>query len=336
MTHWWEWNRQVKLDDDTRKKAEDFTGRIPLFLKMCVVKGKNGEKDEISLENEFFRDIFEEAAGFEMNLQNEYKKDPDNLRRYVCRRFYPYSFANVFRHCSYMNGALYNRTVPWSSRIISNLVDHRYFYDKVDDTGMRVGYHTCGVSREAVFPMLLSNNLLFGDTNFLQSLSDFIHNSSVTGYTIEQAILASIAFFGLDLPRLRESMDVRVFHDPVPNLKPKTNRPVLHIPQIFNYKAIDGVIVKKEDPASEGNKQRLFIYLLRITVAEKHEDSHKKFFDQWKKWITILVEFDVIPEFIWITKKGGEEKRHLQTGQCPAHTERNISISEVSKHIGMT
>jgi len=71
-------------------------------------------------------------------------------------------------------------------------------------------------------------------------------------------------------------------------------------------------------------------------VAEDHEDSHKKFFDQWKKWITNLGEFDVIPEFIWITKKGGKEKRHLQTGQYPAHKERNISISEVSKYIGET
>ena len=232
-----------------------------------------------------------------------------------------------------MIGALYNKTVPWSSRIIPNLVDHRYFYDKVDDTG-RVGYHTCGVSCKAVFPMLLSNKVLAGGT-ILQSLSGFIHNSSVTEYMIEQAVLAWIAFYGLNLPRLRESMEVRVFHDPVPNLKPKTNWPVLHIPQIFNYKAIDGVIVKKEDPASEGNKQRLFIYPLQITVAEKHEDSHKTFFDQWEKWIANLGEFDVIPEFIWITKEGGEEKRHLQTGQWPAHKERNISISEVNKHIGM-
>jgi len=157
MTHWWKWNLKVELDDDTRKKAEDFTGRIPLFLKMCVVKGKNDKKDEISLENEFFREIFEEAAKFEKNLQEKCKKNPEKLRKYVCSRFYPYSFANVFRHCEYMNGALYNRAVPSSSRIIWDLVDHRYFYDKVDDTGTRVGYHTCGVSREAVSPMLLSN-----------------------------------------------------------------------------------------------------------------------------------------------------------------------------------
>jgi len=83
MTHWWKWNLKVELDDDTRKKAEDFTGRIPLFLRKCVVKGKNDKKDEISLENEFFREIFEEAAKFEKSLQKICKKDPEKLREYV-------------------------------------------------------------------------------------------------------------------------------------------------------------------------------------------------------------------------------------------------------------
>jgi len=71
---------------------------------------------------------------------------------------------------------------------------------------------------------------------------------------IEQAVLASIAYFGLDVPRLRGSMDVSVFHDKIPDLTPQTNRTVLHIPQIFNYKAIDGIIVKKENPVSERKK----------------------------------------------------------------------------------
>ena len=78
----------------------------------------------------------------------------------MLQSFNPYSFANVFSHYSYMNGALYNRSVPFSSTVRPNLVDHRYFYDKIDDTGERVGCHTCGISREAVSPMLLSNKLV--------------------------------------------------------------------------------------------------------------------------------------------------------------------------------
>ena len=39
-----------------------------------------------------------------------------------------------------------------------------------------------------------------------------------------------------------------------PNVKPNTKNPVLHIPQIFNYEAIDGKIVEKE-PGSKGEKE---------------------------------------------------------------------------------
>jgi hypothetical protein len=183
--------------------------------------------------------------------------------------------------------------------------------------------------------MLLVNKVHFGDTDSLQLLSDFI-NPSVTGYVIEQAVLASIALRGLDIAsRLSEPMGLNVFQEPIPNLTPKTDGPVLYIPQIFNYKAIDGVIVKKEQPSTGRGKGRLFIYPLQITVAEKHKDSHKAFFDDWKKWIANLGEFDVFPEFIWISKEGGNTKEHPETDKWPAHNERHISISQVNKQIGM-
>jgi len=65
------------------------------------------------------------------------------------------------------------------------------------------------------------------------------------------------------------------------------------------------------------------MYPLQITVAQKHKDSHETFFNKWEKWIDGLEEFDVFPEFIWISEEGGDTK------------ERNISISEVNKGIGM-
>ena len=283
----------------------------------------------------------------------------------MLQSFYPYSFANTFRHYRYMNGVLYNWVVPCSSLFIPRLVDHRYFYDKYENANYDVGYYTCGLSRDAVFPVLLANKVLFEDTGIKESLSGFI-NLSATGYTIEQAVLASIAFIGLAVAsRIHDSMEVNIFQDPIPNLAPKTNRPVLHIPKIFNYKGVDGIIVKKEPPIDEekkqgeeetqgeeenqgeekkqdeeekkgeekkkGGKQRLFVYLLQITVAEKHKDSHKTFFDEWKRWIVDLEQFDVIPEFIWISENGGIPKKHDQTDKWPEHLERDISIGEVNR-----
>ena len=77
------------------------------------------------------------------------------------------------------------------------------------------------------------------------------------------------------------------------------------------------------------------MYPLLITVAQKHKDSHETFFNKWEKWIDGLEEFDVFPEFIWISEEGGDTKEHPQSDQWPAHKERNISISEVNKGIGM-
>jgi len=60
---------------------------------------------------------------------------------------------------------------------------------------------------------------------------------------IEQAVLASIAFNGLAVAsKIHDSMGVNIFEDPFPTLALKTNQPVLHIPKIFNYKGVDGII----------------------------------------------------------------------------------------------
>jgi len=71
MKLWWKRNDQVELGDYTQGRVEDFTGCIPLFLNKCVVKGENGKKDKISLETDFFTDVFEEVTRFEKNLQDQ-------------------------------------------------------------------------------------------------------------------------------------------------------------------------------------------------------------------------------------------------------------------------
>jgi hypothetical protein len=228
-----------------------------------------------------------------------------------------------------MKGALYNETVPRSKKLIPNLVDHRYFYDEYDIKRQRhVGHYACGVARHAVFPMLLANKVFFNEAGVLKSLSDFIKNPSVTGYMIEGAVLESIASYGLPVPGLGDSMVVKVFYGEFPNLKPDSNRLVLHIPAIFNYKAIDGIIVKKL-----GNQ--VFIYPLQISVARSHKDSHKMFFDMWNKWIETLKGFDVHPTFIWITENGDTARDVEGAAHWPAHKVQNITIKEVNDHIGM-
>lgn len=79
MKHWWTLHNEVEREGCTKEEVEDLTGRIPLFLKECVVKGEDG-KDKIKLNNTFFQNVYSEVIEFEMGLQEDYKK---SLDRYV-------------------------------------------------------------------------------------------------------------------------------------------------------------------------------------------------------------------------------------------------------------
>jgi hypothetical protein len=66
-------------------------------------------------------------------------------------------------------------------------------------------------------------------------------------------------------------------------------------------------------------KQELFIFPCQITLApDKHSNSQKKFFGGWKEWIKALEEFDdVVLEFLWISPKAAEIKKHVKSHQWP-------------------
>jgi hypothetical protein len=75
------------------------------------------------------------------------------------------------------------------------------------------------------------------------------------------------------------------------------------------------------------------MFPLQITLApDKHSDSRKTFFSQWERWIQGLQQFDVVPEFVWISPKGAEIKEHCKSPEW-AHVERNVPISQVSEKI---
>jgi len=102
----------------------------------------------------------------------------------------------------------------------------------------------------------------------------------------------------------------------------------------FNFKTIDGVIVRKAGPKKDNTKKQLFVFPLQVTVAKKHKDSHATFFKEWKQWIHGLEEFDVVPEFIWISEKGADDITHDESSKWLAHLERNISLHAVNVQIG--
>ena len=213
-----------------------------------------------------------------------------------------------------MKGCLSRQPVPGISKSFPKLVDHRYFYqDYKKELGAYVGNYTCGLARNAVATELRVQGVNFADIDFLSSLPDYIHNPSITGFMIEQAVLSSIKSHGLDIGAgINHPMKLVMFEGNFPRFETKVRKqPVLYCPQQFNFRGIDGIIVHippqgnpkgKRKRDTEEKKQKLFMFPLQITLSPKrHSDSYKTFFSQYDKWTEDLTKFDVEPQFIWIT-----------------------------------
>ena len=172
-----------------------------------------------------------------------------------------YNFANIFSHYEYMTSCISNQPVLLTSKNIPDLIDHRNFYNKYDpEAKVQVGYSACGLSRNVVAKMLLASDVFFGDKDFLKSLPEYINNPSVARFMMEMAVLSSIQSTGLKLAVLAElkipaeincPMRANLFRGRIPNLDSNTEKPVLLVPQAWNFRAIDGVIDKKTDNTIE-------------------------------------------------------------------------------------
>jgi hypothetical protein len=328
MDHWWA-NQHVNLGDKEKSDVEDYTGCIPLLLDKAVVNG------EIKLGCRYLDKLFFQVRSFEKDLRTRCRDDQGELKRYILLPFYPHNFANVFRHQAYMRAVISLGPVPDTSEDIPHLVDHRYFYDQFDpELEDSVGCYSCGLARDAVSSMLLSSNVLLADVDFLQSLDKYIDNASVTGFMVEKAILSSISLYGANIiaSETNRSMVVKSHKSRIQSLYPRKGDLVLHLPGAFNFRTVDGIIVRKVDDGEP--KSRLLVFPLQITVAKTHKDSHAAFFKDWKRWSQDLGEFDVVIEFVWIVEKERDPEDYPRSTKWPAHKERFISLSQVNTLIG--
>ena len=240
-----------------------------------------------------------------------------------------------------MKACLSDQAVSQSSRTIPDLVDHRFFFDEFhEDRRVRMASSACGIARNAVATELLGNKVNLSDNDFWSSLPNHINNPCTTGFIIEQAILSRISLSGLNVAGkdINTPMSVVLFSDDIPTFRTDiTKEPTLYCPQKFNYRAIDGIIIRiGPQPIRKGYKRKLFMYPLQITLApDTHSDSHKTFFDKYGAWIYGLDEYDVEPTFFWISPKVAGPKLHEPTDEdnWPAHNEEYVPINQVNPHL---
>ncbi|OXV06005.1 hypothetical protein Egran_06227, partial [Elaphomyces granulatus] len=194
--------------DLTKDTVEDATGCIPWLLETCVEDGK------INLDATTLQGIWQQASWIVTEM-HEQKIHWDTY----CR-----SVDACIRRREVPNGAL-----PFA-------IDHRYFYSEAN-----VGNYACGVARDAVSNQLRFDGCnTFGVSAYLTSLDAYIHNQSVTGFFIEQAVLETVASRGLKDEGIPGPMS-KINFQGFPTFETKRSL-ALYIPLSFNYRDIDSPI----------------------------------------------------------------------------------------------
>ena len=214
-----------------------------------------------------------------------------------------------------------------------DLIDHRYFFGQNGEKGN----YTCGLVRNAVADQLLEEGVNFTDTNWLTSLPDFIKNKAITKFLIEHAVLSAIRRDGLAIGKgLGKGMQVKRLKGPGDLTTGVTGKPVLYRSEICNFPAIDGIIVLIKSREKEGDKPKLLMVPIRITVnLSGHADSYAAFVKDYIKWTKGLSEFDVELEFVWITPEKDRVREHKaeSKSKCPKHKERYVPFKDISEGI---
>jgi hypothetical protein len=216
----------------------------------------------------------------------------------------------------------------------SDLIDNRYFHAEASGW---VGKYSCGIAREAAARQLRQYKAdEFGDIDFLMALNGYTDNPSVTGFFIEQAILSSIASRGLEISEeVSKKMDTVMFSGVAPNFNTTKSDPVLYCPIDFDYRGIDGIIVR----FAEG---KCFMFPLQITVAKSHSDSEEVFFREWSIWTNKLNDFEIVVVFVWITEEDSEidtvnaEHRSTNSGMKlihPSYRRKKVPLKRVNLDI---
>ncbi|KAG0128866.1 hypothetical protein HOY82DRAFT_621391 [Tuber indicum] len=232
-------------------------------------------------------------------------------------------------YCEYVSACI--RRQPTPTDVDPELIDHRYFYEWCPTAATRheVGAYACGVARDAVVKKLRKyGKNKFGDADFLKALDEYINNEAVTGFFIEENLLSTISLNGLEIGRdISKPMDTQMFRGyPTFTI---TKQPILYCPIQFNFRAIDGIIVRFDlSGQPDGKRGKCFMFPLQITIAKSHTDTEREFFKDWSGWIRDLDDYNLEVVFLWISAKEPWEKK---VNRYPGYLSKNIHIRDVNR-----
>jgi hypothetical protein len=224
------------------------------------------------------------------------------------------------------------------------LYDLRYFYADND----QIGHYTCGVAFETMMSIFRQHRLdNFHTQEWYSALERSSGNPVIQGFLAEHICLSRIISNGLlavnkNLTRMSHSS----FQE-APSWDQQfssTHTVRLYIPTIFNFRAVDAVILLVDYDAKTAH-----MYPIQITLSMRHKDSEEDFYTGiWWKWVAPLEKagFTVKSTFVWIDKKQPadhvtpEVASNLRSGTKivrPAeHCSVHIGVGQVDRILGAT
>jgi hypothetical protein len=282
---------------DMRRRVEDATGCIPLYLK-CFVGCTPGSFEET------WRTKFAAAKRVQRVFHHIYAfyEDFKTKRGEVLWR----SHVRVLR--AFLLGGMPH----------TDAYDHRYLYE--DDRG--IGHIACGLARDCLVSAIrqLDGDRHFVDGSFLSNIKT-MENPSVRGFLIEQACLTYIRTNGLLLPDPFAGLlmpDSVVYFDAGSEAEARivsAQTPcVLYIPRPFNYRAIDALIRRVtfgQNVAGEEVVTSVLLVPIQVTVSASHKPSPASFYPRHHVWLS---DIDAsVPRqhvFVWLRRDRQDSIHH--------------------------
>ena len=223
-----------------------------------------------------------------------------------------------------MENCLTNDNVSHAERAS---IDNRYFYI----TGENIGQCTSGLVRDTIAVFLRKHT---GGETFLKkqwyNMVEYVGgNGSVLGFFVEQVILSGIEKEGMIMDGMKIPGMKSVGFRSLPKLpENQSESPVLYIPDAYNYKAIDGMIVS----VGTFDKQKVLeIMPIQITINQHHEDSERSFFRGWEDFFVKTLggsDYDILKiVFLWIVEDTDTFPRKDGMVEATTITTRNGTYS---------
>jgi len=214
--------------------------------------------------------------------------------------------------------------------------DMRYFYS--DEMGE--WHYSCGMARQTLISVYRRHTTLKTDFDPLLTVIRESSNGSVRGFLLEQLCLQVIMNKGLRfIPNADEDAPTgplqREFFLEIPDWSKLIDEEPQHscrlyLPQQFNYANVDGAVLH----LVSRNPKKAHLYLIQVTLAMKHKDSAKHFYeDQWNTWVRGLVSsgWDLESTFLWIDRSQPKNRKvarkttpTLRSGEIVVHPGYNV------------